>query len=73
MMSDERKPVNVSARIAPEDYDLLVILAERTERSVAYWQRKAISLLLTTPDVLEILGLQEDNGNVTPLPGTTGR
>ena len=67
MMSDKRKRVNVSARIDPEDFDLLTILAERTERSVAYWNRKAISLLLTTPDVLEILGLQDANGNVTPL------
>ena len=70
MMSDDRKRVNVSARIDPEEHDLLVILAERTERSVAYWQRKAISLLLTTPDVQIILGLQEDTDNVTPLPGS---
>ena len=59
----------VSTRIDPEDDDLLHALAERTDRSKAWWIRRAVVLMLTSPEVLGTLGLNQDddNGNVTPL------
>ncbi len=70
--SGRRHKVNVCVRIEQRDKDVLDLLAEATDNSVAWHVRQAVRQYVASEYALEILGYDlnriEDNGNVTPLP-----